>query len=134
MMKWYIAFGIGCSFASSAQSQPCALLTQTFAVADTIRKDSKELYVFRFSDTQLNDISAIPGLDKAVSGIRKLQKTLDEDHGSLKEGNLWQLDVKLAGRQLEELRMECPETRFLVYERELNYYRSKFQSKADKPD
>ncbi|HEV7381660.1 MAG TPA: hypothetical protein VGN64_17810 [Dyadobacter sp.] len=129
-MKWIVIFGIVVLFASSAQSQPCTLLTQTFAVADTIKKDSKELYVFRFSDQQLNEISVVPGLEKAVAGIKKLQKTLDEDNVSLKQGNLWQLDVKLAERQLKELRSECSETRFLVFEREMNYYREKFKPKA----
>lgn len=131
-MKWFLVGGIVSLLGSSAHSQPCALLTQTFSIADTIKKDSKELYVFRFSDKQLNEISVIPGLEKAVTGMRKLQKTLDEDHESLKEGNVWQLDVKLATRQLEELRKECPETRFQVFERELNYYRSQFQPRRDK--
>lgn len=129
-MKWFVISGIACLLASSVQSQPCALLTQTFAVADTIRKDSNELYVFRFSDRQLNEISVIPGLEKAVTGMRKLQKTLDEDHTSLKEGNLWQLDGKLAEKQLAELRRECPETKFLVFEREMSYYRKKYKAKA----
>lgn len=129
-MKWFGAFGIACMISLSAQGQPCALLTQTFSIADTIKKDSKELYVFRFSDRQLNEISVVPGLEKAVEGIKKLQKTLDEDHASLKERNLWQLDVKLAERQLAELRKECPETRFLVFEREMDYYRERYRPKA----
>lgn len=110
----------------SVKSQPCALLTQTFAVADTIKRDSKELNVFRFSEKQLNDIRTLPGLEKAIDAIKKLQKTLDEDHTSLKNGILWQLDVKLAEKQFAELKKECPETSFGVYRREMDYYRSRF--------
>jgi len=113
----------------SVKSQPCALLTQTFATADTIKRDSEELYVFRFSEKQLNDIRTLPGLEKAIDAVKKLQKTLDEDHTSLKNGVLWQLDVKLAEKQFTELKKECPETSFGVYRREMDYYRSRFVEK-----
>jgi len=113
----------------SVKSQPCALLTQTFAIADTIKRDSEELYVFRFSEKQLNDIRTLPGLEKAIDAVKKLQKTLDEDHTSLKNGVLWQLDVKLAEKQFAELKRECPETSFGVYRREMDYYRSRFVEK-----
>ncbi len=115
------------SFTSNGQN--CALLNQTFAVADTIKKDSKELYLFRFSEKQLTDIRPVPGLEEAVDILKKLQKTLDEDHASLKSGTLWQLDTKLAVKQLTELRAACPGTEFMVFEREIAYYKLRFKPK-----
>lgn len=112
-----------------ANSQPCALLTQTFAIADTMRKDRKELYVFRFSDKQLGEIKQLPGLEKATTAIQKLQTTLNQDRESLQKNLFWQLDEKLAQKQLEELRKECPETGFNVYRKEIEYYLSRFQVK-----
>lgn len=117
----------------AVKSQPCALLTQTFAVADTIKKDSKELYLFRFSEKQLLDIRPLPGLEKAVDMLKKLQKTLDEDHASLQKGVLWQLDTKLAEKQFAELRAECPATEFKVFQREIAYYKSRFKPKDSVP-
>jgi hypothetical protein len=127
-MKFSFLFGL-VMLPVLAKSQPCALLTQTFAVADSIKKDSKELYVFRFSEKQLDDIRSLPGLEKPVDAIKKLQKTLDEDNASLKNGILWQLDMKLAEKQFAELNMECTETGFQVYRREIDYYKSRFLEK-----
>lgn len=112
-----------------AKGQPCKLLTQTFAIADTMKKGSGELYVFRFSTKQLDDLQLLPGLEKAVPAIKKLQKTLDEDNSSFKNAVLWQLDEKLADRQLAELRKECPETGFMVFEREIEFYKLKYRKK-----
>ncbi|TDE16229.1 hypothetical protein [Dyadobacter psychrotolerans] len=112
-----------------AKGQPCKLLTQTFAIADTMKKGSGELYVFRFSVKHLDDLQLLPGLEKAVPAIKKLQKTLDEDNSSFKNTVLWQLDEKLADRQLTELRKECPETRFMVFEREIGFYKLKYRAK-----
>jgi glycyl-tRNA synthetase beta subunit len=107
----------------TAKAQPCKLLTQTFAIADTLKKESEELYVFRFSVKQLDDLAQLPGLEKAISMIKRLQKTLDEDNASFQGGVLWQLDGKLAEKQLAEIRKECPETLFNVFEREIEYYK-----------
>jgi len=115
-----------------ANGQDCALLTQTFAVADTMKKESGELYVFRFSIKQLNVLQQMPGLEKPVLAIKKLQKTLDEDNVSFKTGILWQLDEKLAEKQLAELKKECPETGFKVFEREIGYYKLKYRAKEKK--
>jgi hypothetical protein len=127
-MKYLIAIGLGL-VGFSVRSQPCQLLTQTFAIADTIKKDSKELYRFRFSDRQLADLESVIGLDKAVPALRKLQKTLDEDNASLTSGFFWQLDEKLADKQLGALKKECPETLFGVFQREIDFYKSKFKEK-----
>ena len=112
-----------------ANGQDCKLLTQTFAVADTMQKGSGELYVFRFSAKQLDVLQQMPGLEKAIPSIKKLQKTLDEDNVSLKNGILWQLDEKLAEKQFAELKKECPETGFKVFEREIGYYKMKYRAK-----
>jgi hypothetical protein len=117
-----------------AKGQNCNLLTQTFAVADTIKRENEELYRFRFSTSQLRDLLELSGMEKPVLAIGKLQKTLDEDFDSYQKNVLWQLDGKLAERQLSELKKECPETSFLVFEREIHFYRSKFKTReaADK--
>jgi len=112
-----------------ANGQDCKLLTQTFAVADTMKKEGGELYVFRFSAKQLDVLQQMPGLGKAIPVIKKLQKTLDEDNVSLKNGILWQLDEKLADKQFAELKKECPETGFKVFEREIGYYKMKYKAK-----
>jgi glycyl-tRNA synthetase beta subunit len=111
----------------TAKAQPCKLLTQTFAIADTLKKESEELYVFRFSVKQLDDLAQLPGLEKAISMIKRLQKTLDEDNASFQGGVLWQLDGKLAEKQLAEVRKECPETLFNVFEREIEYYKKRYR-------
>ena len=111
------------------KAQKCVLLIQTFAVADTINKDSNKLYRFRFSEKQMNEIQMLPGLEKPIIAIKKLQRTLDEDFDSYSKSLLWQLDTKLAQKQLEELRKECPETAFRAYENEILYYKSKFKAK-----
>lgn len=116
----------------SVRSQPCDLLTQTFAVADTMQQDSMELYVFRFSEKQLSEIRPMTGLEKAVDAIAKLQKTLDEDHASYKKRVLWQLDMKLAEAQFTALRKECPETGFKVFKREMDYYHRRYKPKTEK--
>ena len=115
-----------------AKSQDCKLLTQTFAVADTMKKESGELYVFRFSAQQLDALQQMPGLAKSIPVIKKLQKTLDEDNGSLKNGIFWQLDEKLAEKQFAELKKECPETGFRVFEREISYYKLRYKVKDGK--
>ncbi|WP_221393318.1 hypothetical protein [Dyadobacter sp. NIV53] len=114
------------------KSQDCKLLTQTFAVADTMKKESGELYVFRFSTQQLDALQQMPGLAKSIPVIKKLQKTLDEDNTSLKNGTLWQLDEKLAEKQFAELKKECPETGFKVFEREISYYKLRYKVKDGK--
>jgi glycyl-tRNA synthetase beta subunit len=111
----------------TAKAQPCKLLTQTFAIADTMKKESEELYVFRFSVKQLDDLAQLSGLEKAISMIKRLQKTLDEDNASFQGGVLWQLDGKLAEKQLAEVRKECPETLFNVFEREIEYYKKRYR-------
>ena len=121
-------------FALSIQTkaQKCVLLSQTFAVADTINKNHEQLYRFRFSEKQLNEIQVMPGLEKPVVAIRKLQRTLDEDFDSYSKALFWQLDTKLAQKQLEELRKECSETAFKAYEFEMVYYKSKYKAKEVK--
>lgn len=109
-----------------ANGQPCTLLTQTFDVADTIKRETGTLYRFRFSIGQLDALLQLPGLDKPVAAIKKLQATLDEDNASYRSGTLWQLDEKLADKRLEELEILCSETAFGVYRREIDYYKSKF--------
>jgi flagellar motility protein MotE (MotC chaperone) len=122
-------FGLFFILAMVARGQDCKLLNQTFAVADTIKKESGELYVFRFSAKQLDDLQKLTELEKPLQEIKKLQKTLDEDYASYKNGILWQLDEKLAERQLAGLRKQCPETGFKVFEREINYYKEKYKAK-----
>lgn len=116
-------------FSLIAKGQDCKLLSQTFAVADTMKKESGELYIFRFSTQQLDALQQMPGLEKSIPVIKKLQKTLDEDHGSLKNGTFWQLDEKLAEKQFAELKKECPETGFRVFEREISYYKLRYKVK-----
>lgn len=116
-------------FTVYAKGQHCNLLTQTFAVADTINRESEELYRFRFSTSQLHDLQELPGMEKPVLVIGKLQKTLDEDFDSYQKKILWQLDGKLAEKQLIELKNDCPETSFRVFEREIHFYRSKFKTR-----
>ena len=114
----------------AVNGQDCKLLTQTFAIADTMKKESGELYLFRFSANQLDQLQQLPGLEKPVLALKNLQKTLDQDHDSFKNGVLWQLDEKLAERQFAELKKECPETGFKVFEREILYYKSRFKAKV----
>lgn len=116
----------------TANGQECKLLTQTFAVADTMKKESGELYLFRFSINQLEQLRYLPGLEKPILAIKNLQKTLDEDNDSFKKGVLWQLDEKLAEKQFAELKRECPQTGFKVFEREILYYKSRFRAKDTK--
>ena len=119
---------------ANAEGQTCNLLTKTFAIADTIKRENEELYRFRFSMSQLHELQELTGMEKPVLAIGKLQKTLDEDFDSYQRNILWQLDGKLAEKQLTELKKECPETSFLVFEREIRFYRSKFKTReaADK--
>jgi hypothetical protein len=112
-----------------SKAQDCKLLTQTFAIADTMKKEGGELYVFRFSLKQLDDLQQLSGLGKPILAIKKLQKTLDEDNASLKNSTFWQLDEKLADKLFNDLKRECPETGFKVFEREINYYRGKYKVK-----
>jgi hypothetical protein len=113
------------------KAQPCKLFTQTFAVADTIKRETGKLYRFRFSDTQLNALKSLPDMEKPVDAVSKLQKTLNEDNDSYEKGVFWQLDTKLAVKQFEELKKECPETGFRVFEKEIEFYKSKFKAKSD---
>jgi hypothetical protein len=110
------------------KAQPCTLLTKTFAVADTMGVKEGELYRFRFSKPQLDQLAGIPGLEKPVAAIGKLQKTLDQDNSSFREGVFWQLDEKLAEKFLVELQGFCPETEFGVYWKELMYYRRYYKT------
>jgi len=111
------------------KAQKCVLLTQTFAIADTINQNPEKLYRFRFSEKQLNEIQMLPGLEKPVTTIRKLQRTLNEDFDSFSQQIFWQLDTKLAQKYLDELRTECPETAFKAYQNEIVYYKSKYKAK-----
>ena len=111
------------------KAQDCKLLTQTFAVADTLKKESEELYLFRFSTNQLDQLQQLPGLGKPILALKNLQKTLDQDNDSFKKGVLWQLDEKLAEKQFAELKKECPETGFKVFEREIVYYKNRYKAK-----
>lgn len=118
-------------FSTVAKGQSCELLRKTFAIADTIKVKEGDLYRFRFSGGQLDALLQLPGLEKPVTALKNLQKTLDEDNASLQNGILWQLDGKLAEKQFAQLRKECPETGFAVFWREIVYYKSKFQKKED---
>ena len=111
------------------KAQDCKLLTQTFAVADTLKKESEELYLFRFSTNQLDQLQQLPGLEKPILVLKNLQKTLDQDNDSFKKRVLWQLDEKLAEKQFAELKKECPETGFKVFEREIVYYKNRYKAK-----
>jgi hypothetical protein len=113
----------------SVKAQPCKLLSQTFAIADTMRSTGDVPHKFRFSTGQLDDLEQVPGLTKAIQALRKLQKTLDEDNTSYQRGTLWQLDGLLAAKQLASLRTECPGTPFLVFEREIRFYQSRYKAK-----
>lgn len=111
--------------------QNCTLLKQTFAIADTIKPDTSQLYLFRFSNNQLAALRSVPALEKAIEAIEKLQQTLDQDHESYKNGIVWQLDTKLASKQLIELKEKCGETPFLVYQREIDFYRRRYIPKKE---
>ena len=111
---------------TSGFGQNCTLLKQTFAIADTIKPDTSQLYLFRFSISQLVALKNVPALEKAVEVIGKLQQTLDQDHESYKNGLVWQLDTKLASKQLIELKEKCGETPFLVYQREIDFYHRRY--------
>jgi hypothetical protein len=117
-----------------AYSQPCKLLTDTFREADKLRSNTEEFQRFRFSENQLDQVKVMPGLDKPVAGLKILQKTLDQDYQSYTQGLLWQLDEKLAEHQVEEIKKECPETSFKVYEDEVLFYKSKYRPYDEKKD
>jgi hypothetical protein len=124
-----VLLGCGLSY-----GQPCKLLTDTFREADKLRDGSAEFQRFRFSENQLDQLVLMPGLDKPVAVLKKLQKTLDQDYQSYTEGLRWQLDEKLALYQVEEIKKECPETSFKVYEDELNFYKSRYRVYDQKTD
>jgi hypothetical protein len=117
-----------------AYSQPCKLLTDTFREADKLRSNTDEFQRFRFSENQLDQVKLMPGLDKPVTGLKNLQKTLDQDYQSYAQGLLWQLDEKLAEHHVEAIKKECPETSFKVYEDEVLFYRSKYRPYDEKKD
>jgi len=127
-------------FSDISYGQPCSLLTDTFREADKLRSDKDEFQRFRFSETQLDQVQMLPGLDKGIINIRTLQKVLDQDFDSYSKNLFWQLDEKLATHRLEEVKKECPETSFKVYEDEIIYYKSRFRAfdpekdKVVKPD
>jgi len=127
-------------FSGISYGQPCSLLTDTFREADKLRSDKDEFQRFRFSETQLDQVQMLPGLDKGIINIRTLQKVLDQDFDSYSKNLFWQLDEKLATHRLEEVKKECPETSFKVYEDEIIYYKSRFRAfdpekdKVVKPD
>lgn len=115
-------------------AQPCKLLTDTFREADKLRKDNAEFQRFRFSNQQLDQVQLMPGLEKGVIGIKNLQKVLDQDFDSYTRNLFWQLDEKLATYKLGEVKKECPETSFKVYEDEIVYYKSKYRAFDPKID
>jgi len=115
-------------FSAVTYAQPCSLLTDTFREADKLRSDKEEFQRFRFSETQLDQVQVLPGLDKGITNIRILQKVLDQDFDSYTKNLFWQLDEKLATHRLAEVKKECPETSFKVYEDEILYYKSKFRA------
>lgn len=115
-------------------AQPCKLLTDTFREADKLRKDNAAFQRFRFSNKQLDDVQLMPGLEKGVIGIKNLQKVLDQDFDSYTQNLFWQLDGKLATYKLGEVKKECPETSFKVYEDEIIYYKSKYRAFDPKID
>ena len=115
-------------FSRISYSQPCSLLTDTFREADKLRSEKDEFQRFRFSEKQLDQVQMLPGLDKGITNIRTLQKVLDQDFDSYSKNLFWQLDEKLATHRLEEVKKECPETSFKVYEDEIIYYKSKYRA------
>ena len=128
----YIIFGLLVS--SFSYAQPCKLLTDTFREADKLRNGKEEFQRFRFSENQLDQVKLIPGLEKPVTGLKSLQKTLDQDYQSYLQSLFWQLDEKLAAHQIEEIKKECPETSFKVYEDEVLFYKSKYRAYDEKTD
>lgn len=127
-MKWIYAVLVVLT-SLQLKAQPCQLLTQTFAVADTIKVAEKELYKFRFSENQLTQLLSFPGLKEPIEAVQQLQRTLDQDNESFRKQVWWQLDGKLAEKYLEELKRLCPQTSFGVYARELGYYKAYFKPK-----
>lgn len=126
-MKTYFIFAF-LLFSTISYAQPCSLLTDTFREADKLRSDKEEFQRFRFSENQLDQVQVLPGLDKGITNIRILQKVLDQDFDSYTKNLFWQLDEKLATHRLEEVKKECPETSFKVYEDEIIYYKSKYRA------
>lgn len=120
--------------AGISYGQPCKLLTDTFREADKLRKDNTEFQRFRFSNQQLDQVQLMPGLEKGVIGIKNLQKVLDQDFDSYTQNLFWQLDEKLATYKLSEVKKECPETSFKVYDDEIMHYKSKFRAFDPKID
>jgi len=115
-------------FSRISYSQPCSLLTDTFREADKLRSEKDEFQRFRFSEKQLDQVQLLPGLDKGINNIRTLQKVLDQDFDSYSKNLFWQLDEKLATHRLDEVKKECPETSFKVYEDEIIFYKSKYRA------
>ncbi|MCF2443136.1 hypothetical protein L0657_04130 [Dyadobacter sp. CY345] len=115
-------------FSTISYAQPCSLLTDTFREADKLRSEKEEFQRFRFSENQLDQVQVLPGLDKGITNIRILQKVLDQDFDSYTKNLFWQLDEKLATHRLEEVKKECPETSFKVYEDEIVFYKSKYRA------
>lgn len=126
-MKTYF-IGAFLLFSTISYAQPCSLLTVTFREADKLRSEKEEFQRFRFSEKQLDQVQVLPGLDKGITNIRILQKVLDQDFDSYTRSLFWQLDEKLATHRLEEVKKECPETSFKVYEDEIIYYKSKYRA------
>jgi hypothetical protein len=120
--------------ATVCHAQPCKLLTDTFREADKLRSDQAEFQRFRFSNQQLDLVQQMPGLEKGVIGIKNLQKVLDQDFDSYTQNLFWQLDGKLATYKLSEVKKECPETCFKVYEDEIHHYKSKYRDFDPKID
>ncbi len=125
---------LGLLASSFSYGQPCKLLTDTFREADKLRNGKDGFQRFRFSENQLDQVKLIPGLEKPVESLKSLQKTLDQDYQSYLQSLFWQLDEKLASHQVEEIKKECPETSFKVYEDEVFYYKSKYRAYDEKID
>lgn len=125
---------LGLLVSSFSYAQPCKLLTDTFREADKLRNGKDEFQRFRFSENQLDQVKLMPGLEKPVLALKSLQKTLDEDYQSYMQSLFWQLDEKLAAHQIEEIKKECPETSFKVYEDEVLFYKSKYRVYDEKTD
>ncbi|WP_025761238.1 hypothetical protein [Dyadobacter tibetensis] len=121
---------IACLFISHGLwAQHCPVLTQTLAVIDSMQVDSSRLFQFRFKEKQLNTLAQWPGQEVPVRLLGELQHTLNEDGNSLKEKHYWLLDEKLAEKQLDALQKLCPQTRFGVYQREMDYYRRRYTAR-----
>ncbi|GLU51964.1 hypothetical protein [Dyadobacter frigoris] len=133
-MKKVSVIILGLLVSSLTYGQPCKLLTDTFREADKLRNGKGESQRFRFSENQLDQVKLMPGLEKPVIGLKSLQKTLDQDYQSYLQGLFWQLDEKLAAHQVEEVKKECPETSFKVYEDEVLFYKSKYRVYDEKID